>query len=264
MPVKAHPIQISGYGAASMDRRAIAREITLVYVVVAALTFAITRLRDVPPWDQWVHLGVGALFLLTAMRLAQREQGGMKRMGISLAGMLEPADDEDPGFLGMRELGRSIRRALPDGLRETGVALLVALVVFPPFALGFSIYHGPAHPFVPSLPDDALSFALAQVLVVGLPEEALFRGYFQTRLGDVFERRVTIFGVSISIPALLIQAALFAVVHFVVDLHVERLAVFFPGLLFGVLRQWRKGIGASILFHAMSNIYADILVRGWL
>jgi membrane protease YdiL (CAAX protease family) len=144
------------------------------------------------------------------------------------------------------------------------VALLIALVVFPPFALGFSFYHGPQHPFVPSLPDDAISFALAQVLVVGLPEEALFRGYFQTRLGDVFRQRVKIFGVELCIPALIIQAALFAVVHFVVDLSVERLAVFFPGLLFGVIRRWRGGIGAAIVFHAMSNLYADLLVRGWL
>jgi membrane protease YdiL (CAAX protease family) len=247
-----------------MDRRAIAREITLVYVLVAGLTFAITRLRDIPPWDQWVHLGVGALFLLTAMRLAQREPGGMHRMGIALAGLLEPPEDEDGGFLGLRELGRSLRRALPDGLRETGVALLIALVVFPPFALGFSIYHGPEHSFVPSFPDDAVSFALAQVLVVGLPEEALFRGYFQTRLGDFFSHRVTVFGVELCIPALVIQAALFAIVHFVVDLSVERLAVFFPGLLFGVIRRWRDGIGAAIVFHAMSNLYADLLVRGWL
>jgi hypothetical protein len=108
--VKAHQREKKGYGAASMDRRAIAREITLIYVVVAGLTFAITRLRDIPPWDQWVHLGVGALFLLTAMRLAQREPGGMRRMGIALAGLLEPPDDEDGGLLGMRELGRTTTR----------------------------------------------------------------------------------------------------------------------------------------------------------
>jgi len=247
-----------------MDRRAIAREITLVYALVAGVTFAITRVRDIPPYDQWVHLGVGALFLLTAMRLAQRETGGMRRMGIDLAGLLAPSDDDDPGLFGLKELTRTIRRALPFGAREAGIALLVALVVFPPFAVGFSIYNSPSRPFIPSLPDDAVSFALAQVLVVALPEEALFRGYFQTRLGDVFSRKHRIFGVEICIPAILIQAALFAVVHFVVDLSVERLAVFFPGILFGVLRAWRGGIGTAILFHAMSNLYADILVRGWL
>jgi hypothetical protein len=198
------------------------------------------------------------------MRLAQREAGGMRRMGIDLAGVLVPSEDEDGGFLGLRDLGRSLRGALGPASTEIGVALLVALVIFPPFAIGFSVYHGPTRPFLPSLPDDALSFALSQVLVVALPEEALFRGYFQTRLGDLFQKPRRILGVEIDLFALVVQAALFAFIHFAVDLSVERLAVFFPGLLFGVLRAWRGGIGAAILFHALSNLYADILVRGWL
>ena len=48
------------------------------------------------------------------------------------------------------------------------------------------------------------------------------------------------------------------------DLAPERLAVAFPALLFGWLRAWRGGIGAALLVHAASNVYADILVRGWL
>ena len=68
----------------------------------------------------------------------------------------------------------------------------------------------------------------------------------------------------VSLVALVIQAALFALVHFVVDGQPERLAVFFPGLLFGWIRARRGGIGAAILFHALSNLYADVLVRGWL
>ncbi|MBW2462869.1 MAG: CPBP family intramembrane metalloprotease [Deltaproteobacteria bacterium] len=261
-----------------MDRRAIARELTLVYVAIAALTFAITRGRDIPPFDQWVHLAVGALFLLSAMRLAQREPGGMRRMGIDLEGVLVPPEigesgeiredgEEEPGprdFLGLRELGRTLARAAPAALRESGFALFLALVIFPPFALGFSFYHGPSHPFTPSLPRDPLAFALAQILVVALPEEALFRGYFQTRLSDVFTKKHRILGTDVSLVALVIQSALFALVHFVVDGQPERLAVFFPGLLFGWVRARRGGIGAAILFHALSNLYADVLVRGWL
>ena len=41
-------------------------------------------------------------------------------------------------------------------------------------------------------------------------------------------------------------------------------AVFFPGLLFGWLRARRGGIGAAIAVHALSNVLAELLVRGWL
>ena len=60
------------------------------------------------------------------------------------------------------------------------------------------------------------------------------------------------------------QAALFALVHLATEPHPAKLAVFFPGLLFGWLRAWRGGIGAAIVFHALSNVLAEILVRGWL
>jgi uncharacterized protein len=99
---------------------------------------------------------------------------------------------------------------------------------------------------------------------VALPEEAFFRGYVQTRLTDSFPKKVRLLGVPVSPAALLSQAVLFGVLHFAVDFRPERLAVAFPALLFGWLRSWRGGVGAAILVHAMSNVYADILVRGWL
>jgi membrane protease YdiL (CAAX protease family) len=142
-------------------------------------------------------------------------------------------------------------------------------VIFPPFAIAFYAYYAAVdvhiqHSFHPSFAPDFGSFALAQVVVVGLPEEAMFRGYCQTRLTDAFPKTTKLFGAEVSLPALVLQAALFALVHFVVDLDPQRLAVFFPGLLFGWLRAWRRGIGASILLHALSNLYADVLIRSWL
>jgi membrane protease YdiL (CAAX protease family) len=99
---------------------------------------------------------------------------------------------------------------------------------------------------------------------VGLPEETLFRGYFQTRLSDRFTGRLRLAGVSLSPEALIIQAVLFAAVHFAADPNPARLAVFFPALLFGFMREWRGGVGAVIAFHALCNLFSDILVRGWL
>lgn len=245
------------------------REVAIVYGVVAALTFGITRLRELAPARDYVHLLVAGLFLLVAVKLAQREPGGTDRYGISLGGLLTPADesggeDGPPGPLGLLDLARVVRRALPSAAREIGITAAIVLVVFPPFAVGFQLYHQPEHPFLWRPPGDLASFALTQLLVVALPEEALFRGYFQTRLTDAWPRLRRLLGVQVSIPALVGQALLFAIVHFVVDLQPERLAVFFPGLLFGWLRAWRGGVGAPILLHAASNVYADMLVRGWL
>ena len=78
------------------------------------------------------------------------------------------------------------------------------------------------------------------------------------------KRRVSVLGVELAPGAWLLQAALFALVHFLVEPHPARLAVFFPGLLFGWLRARRGGVGAAIALHAMSNLYSEILARSWL
>ena len=237
----------------------------MVYLAVCLATLAVTQLRLVPWAREYVHLLVGGLFLMVAVRLAQREDDGLVRHGIALGGLLAPEDDgRSPGPLGLWELLRTLRRGLPSALRETSVALGTAAVIFPPFAFGFAWWHGATHPFLFRWAPDQASFAAAQLLVVALPEEALFRGYFQTRLEDAFPPRRRILGAWLSPRALLLQALLFALVHFLVEPNPQRLAVFFPGLVFGWLRAWRGGIGAAVVFHALSNVYSDLLVRGWL
>ena len=99
---------------------------------------------------------------------------------------------------------------------------------------------------------------------MALPEEALFRGTFQTRLHDRWPPKAKILGAALDLRAWLLTAGLFAIVHFVSIPNPARLAVFFPGLLFGWLRAWRGGIGAAMLLHAMSNVLAEILEKGWL
>lgn len=248
-------------------------EVLAVFAVVTLLCFAITRLRAVAALSEYVSLGVGAVFLLAALEMAKREArrieasflGVLERWGIALGGLLAPAEDRDenPGPLGLYDLARLIRRGLPSALRESGVALGIALLIFPPFAFAFAWWHN-AHGlpgFRPSA--EAASFILAQFLVVALPEEVFFRGYVQTRLVDHFGPPPKSWMI-VHPSALLLQSALFALVHVAVDPNPARLAVFFPGLLFGLIRGWRGGVGAAIVLHALSNIYSDLLVRGWL
>ncbi len=161
-------------------------------------------------------------------------------------------------------LVRAVLSAAPSGLRELGVAALTAIVLFPPFALAFAMWHGPVGRFDLTLPESAWSFWLGHLVVVGLPEEAFFRGYVQTRLTEAFPRTRRVCLTELSVVAWLLQATLFALVHFVVDLDPARLAVFFPALVFGWLRAFRGGIGAAIVFHAACNFFQAVLVQSWL
>ncbi len=253
------------------------REVLLVFVATTAATVIITVFDDaLPGLEGYENLLVGGVFLVTAMKLAQREPGGMRRYGIDLAGLLTPPSADDarsPGPLGLWDLARAIRDAAPAGLREGLVALAIAAVVFPPFVLGFHYFYlhfhelvgaGAVHEFRWSPPEDLTSFVLTQLLVVALPEEMLFRGYVQTRLSDKWPPARRFLGAPVDARVLFLQAALFAILHFASIPHPARLAVFFPGLLFGWLRAWRGGIGAAMLLHAMSNVLAAFLERGWL
>lgn len=253
------------------------REVLIVFAATTAATVVITLVADaLPGLAGYENLLVGGLFLVVAMKLAQREPRGMRKHGIDLAGLLTPpsADDErSPGPLGLYDLARAIRDAAPAALRETAVALAIMAVVFPPFVLGFHFFYshfhelvgaGPVHPFRWNPPEDLASFALTQLLVVALPEEALFRGYVQTRLSERWPPSRRFLGAPVDLRVLVLQSALFAILHFASIPHPARLAVFFPGLLFGWLRAWRGGIGAAMLLHASSNVLAAFLERGWL
>jgi membrane protease YdiL (CAAX protease family) len=243
-------------------------ECARVFAAIAIATVLLRRLEDVSPFVRNnLHLLVGALFLLAAIRLSERRPGGLPRHGLALGGLLVPDETAplaDTPFSWLTDLARAVLRALPSCFRELAVALAVCAVVFPPFVLGFYLWHGPARSFVWLPQRDWLAFFATQVIVVALPEEALFRGYFQTLLNDAWPERVRVLGASLSLRALVTQALLFALLHFVVDLQVARLAVFFPALLFGWLTARRSGIGAAIFVHAFSNLLSDVLVRGWL
>lgn len=154
------------------------------------------------------------------------------------------------------------------GLAFYGVAVVAIL---PLFALGYALYvrrlcptvfaaaaqlglpwHCP--PLLPKalrLPPDLFMSALSQLLVVALPEEFFFRGYLLGRLEESMGTRT----------ALLLSAALFALGHYLVTFAPGALAVFFPGLIFGLLRQATGSVLAGTLFHATCNLLIDTLHR---
>ena len=241
------------------------RETLVLFAAVTATTWLLRQLEAVSALIRDnVHVLVGGLFLFAAIGRAERLPGGLQRYGLSLGGLLAPDPDQATGENALVDLLRATWRTLPGFARELGVALLVCAVVFPPFVVVFRLWHAPTHAFHFLPPADLAAAVATQVLVVALPEEALFRGYIQGRLHDAFPGRTRFAGAELSWAALLLQALLFALIHFAVDLQPVRLAVFFPGLWFGWIAQRRGGIGAAIFVHAFSNLLSDILVRGWL
>jgi hypothetical protein len=246
------------------DRAALV-EVGRVFAAVTALTFLLSRADFLPFVRDNLHLLVAAQFVFTAIRRAERLPGGLPRYGIALGGVLTPDEGREAhGVLGgVIDLARALLLALPLLGRELAVALAVCAMVFPPFVLGFYLWHAPEQPFAFLPHSQFTSYLLTQVVVVGLPEEMFFRGYMQGRLEDAWPRRVRLLGADVSLLALVVQAALFAVLHFVVEVHVARLAVFFPALLFGWLRSLRRSIGAAVFVHALCNVLSDLLTRGW-
>jgi membrane protease YdiL (CAAX protease family) len=100
---------------------------------------------------------------------------------------------------------------------------------------------------------------LIQLLMVALPEEFFYRGYIQGRLNELSTRRWRL-GPFHTSPPILVTSALFALGHFVVGLDAQRLAVFFPSLLFGWLRDRTGGLVAPVIYHAACNLMVELTV----
>lgn len=108
------------------------------------------------------------------------------------------------------------------------------------------------------LPANFALLAANQVLVVALPEEVFFRGYLLQRLQASWPPTRRFAGAPVGM-ALLVASALFALGHLLVDLNPQRLAVFFPGLVFGWMRARTGSLAAGTAFHASCNLLSEIL-----
>jgi hypothetical protein len=109
------------------------------------------------------------------------------------------------------------------------------------------------------LPERFPLLCLVQLLVVALPEELFYRGWMQTRWAATRPGRgVRVLGARLGHGFVATQA-LFALGHLVMLPHPWRLATFFPGLLFGWLRERTGDLAAPVLVHALSNLFIATL-----
>ena len=76
--------------------------------------------------------------------------------------------------------------------RSLGLAAVVSLAIFPVFLLGAHLWMrlmAGKGGFHFALPPEFLSVAAAQLLLIALPEEFFFRGYFQSAMDRIFPAR---------------------------------------------------------------------------
>ncbi len=169
-------------------------------------------------------------------------------------------------------------------LRSVKIALGYIAIVFPFFVVGFVVFHdlacdpdsilGPlaqpgmcfgfdgwasAHwPDIGIMSDDliklSLEFIFVQVVVVALPEELFFRGLIHELCERALPPKRKFLGGGIG-WALIISSAIFAIGHLTVTFDARRLAVFFPGLVFGWMRSSTGSIMAGVIAHTASNVF---------
>lgn len=99
-----------------------------------------------------------------------------------------------------------------------------------------------------------------QIIVVAVPEELFFRGFLLDLLEKAFPPKRRIWGGGIG-KALVIASALFAITHVLVMFDPRRLAVFFPGLVFGWMYSATRSILAGVIFHTAANMFIHILEK---
>ena len=248
--------------------RQIVIEVLLVFTAVTFLCAVFYQLKFVVPFFRDHHqIFIAALFLFVPTEILIRRNASFNEYGLS-------------------------HRPLGKGLAVFAVA---SLVVFPLFGLGFYLYYQhvcsavaagqrllwglvPAprqyvslcRSFVQKwrwsslrIPAGYWEVVLGQLVAVGLTEEYFFRGYIQTRLEHAWPSRRRLLGAPVG-RSLVVASLLFALGHLLVDFNGLRLAVFFPGLVFGWMRNLTGSILAGVLFHALANLVSDVLHRSFL
>lgn len=140
--------------------------------------------------------------------------------------------------------------------------LLSSLVVFPLFALGFRIYAQAGYFLPVTRPFEGVPiphWLLYNFLAIALFEELFFRGFVQGRFEIWARSRFENPRAAFWSP-ILASAFLFGLAHVAVYLDPLRMAVFFPGLLFGWLRAKTGSLLAPILSHGTANLVSMLLI----
>jgi membrane protease YdiL (CAAX protease family) len=223
-------------------RRGVIREVAIAFAIATAACAVLYAARNLhPQLAANLHALVAVVFWLLPLKMLDR--GGRDAANYGLR---------------VRPIGRNLVWAVG-----------AMVVVFPLFLFGFRAYWAllcgmkwhlaMCSHWAPNLwrqtgihvSPGFWKAALAQLVVVAIPEEFFFRGYIQGRLRDTFRPAA----------AIAMSSVIFGLGHYLVDYDPQRLAVAFPGIVFGIIREKTGSIAPGALFHASCNLYIDALHR---
>lgn len=214
----------------------IASEITLVCITLGVAIPLLDRLRNAAfPLDHIGNVGIPILFAYAPLVLVRLARKNPEDFGLTFQG------------------GRA------SALR----ALITAMLILPVFvAAAFVFQNGLMGKDIRlALPTGIFMLGLWNLVAVAAPEELFFRGYLQTRLGDLVSYRIALPGTDIGAAAVIASLA-FTAAHLITDPNPGRLAVFFPSLLFGWLRERSGSLLGPILMHWAANMTVALLYVG--
>jgi hypothetical protein len=109
----------------------------------------------------------------------------------------------------------------------------------------------------PALPPRLGHEIFRQLVLTAIPEELFFRGYLESRWNEAFGRPWRVYGARVG-PALVGQAVVFGICHLATG-DWTRLRVFFFALLAGWLRERSGSILAPVVYHAVANVWVQVL-----
>lgn len=156
-----------------------------------------------------------------------------------------------PAFKDFAEWGRALKLA---GWLNLSIWICFVPLYFLYYTHFFeSIWNLPNRHFIGTLPKDLLLTIAFQIFYVAIPEEFFYRGYFQTRLDEIYPKRWSFFGTSLGM-GVVYSNLFFAFGHSLVQFQWWHFATFFPGLIFAWARERSDGIVAGALFHGCCNI----------
>ncbi len=211
----------------------------------------------------WAICFIGVLLTFSIYRPAGKVAATVGFLYLPLIAGRARTEDWAEFGLSTRRLGADVKQFL-----------LVGAVIFPLFIGGYVAFtwlwpqlpHDLTRILTPytgaprfnfRLPDRFAEWLIDDLFVVAIPEELFYRGYLQTRLRDAWPQGKTFLGARLG-PAFWLTAVLFALGHLAI-FEVWRLAVFFPALLFGWMRERSNSIVGAALMHAASNLLIKIL-----
>jgi hypothetical protein len=224
--------------ATAQDRKAVLKELALL-ALAALIPMRILREAVDAGAPDLLLVGVPLLFIYMPVWLCRRRGVDADTYRLHI-----------PAFRDRQSWWRAVR-----------INLILFGIITIPWLVAYHLYYVVGSQLLPlptpeigsGLPPALGTLILFQLFFVAMPEEFFYRGYFQTRLNEVYPRRWLIFGVPMGWGSV-IAGLFFAFGHTIVLFQWWHFATFFPGMVFAWLREKTDGVVASALFHAGCNI----------